>query len=180
MASQLTEEQTAEFKAAFALFDRDHDSVINAADLTASLKSLGYSASESEVSALIAEAADQKGTVSFTAFMALAARSFRDIQAEEEMKEAFRIFDKNHDGFITHDELKETMAAQGDVLSDEDIDELIKECDVDGDGKLNYEEFAKMMVATLSVVPNHFDMTRSASAVECHIDPSAFTVGNSG
>ncbi|KAJ3380852.1 calmodulin-like 3 [Entophlyctis sp. JEL0112] len=145
MAAQLTEEQTAEFKAAFALFDRDHDNVINAADLAASLKSLGYSSSESEVSALIAEAADQKGSVSFAAFMALAARSFRDIQAEEEMKEAFRIFDKNHDGFITHDELKVTMAAQGDVLSDEDIDELIKECDVDGDGKLNYEEFAKMM-----------------------------------
>ncbi|KAJ3059960.1 hypothetical protein HDU99_006119 [Rhizoclosmatium hyalinum] len=146
MASQLTEEQVEEFKIAFASFDRDHDNVINPRDLSAALKSLGITLSDSEVAAWIAEAdTDGKGSVSFAAFMALAGRNFRDIQAEEEMKEAFKIFDKNGDGFITNDELKFALAQQGDNLSDEEIAEVIRECDVDGDGKLNYEEFAKMM-----------------------------------
>ncbi|KAI9335473.1 calmodulin 2-like protein [Obelidium mucronatum] len=146
MASQLTQEQVEEFTAAFKAFDRDNDNNINSADLVATLKSLGITLTSNEVTAWLNEAdSTGKGVVSFTAFMALAGRNFRDIIAEEEMKEAFKIFDKNGDGFITNDELKATLAAQGDNLSDEEVSEIIKEMDVDGDGKLNYEEFAKMM-----------------------------------
>ncbi|KAJ3016659.1 UNVERIFIED_CONTAM: calmodulin-like 3 [Siphonaria sp. JEL0065] len=145
-ASQLTESQIAEFTAAFKSFDRDGDNNINAADLTAALKSLGITLTETETTAWLNEAdTTGKGLVSFTAFMTLAGRNFRDIIAEEEMKEAFKIFDKNGDGFVTNDELKFAMAQQGDNLSDEEIAEIIREMDVDGDGKLNFEEFAKMM-----------------------------------
>ncbi|KAJ3030018.1 UNVERIFIED_CONTAM: hypothetical protein HDU68_010367 [Siphonaria sp. JEL0065] len=142
----LTEEQIAEFTAAFKSFDRDGDSSINAADLTAAVKSLGITLTSTEVTTWLNEAdSTGKGLVSFTAFMTLASRNFRDVIAEEEMKEAFKIFDKNGDGFVTNDELKYAMAQQGDNLSDEEIAEIVREMDVDGDGKLNYEEFAKMM-----------------------------------
>ncbi|KAI9332240.1 calmodulin [Obelidium mucronatum] len=146
MASQLTEEQVTEFTAAFKAFDRDHDNNINRDDLVATLKSLGVFLSDAEVTAWLAEAdSTGKGVVSFTAFLALVGRNFRDVLAEEEVKEAFKVFDKNGDGFITHDELQATLAAQGDNLSYEEVSEIIKEMDVDGDGKLNYEEFAKMV-----------------------------------
>ncbi|KAJ3071187.1 hypothetical protein HDU98_005704 [Podochytrium sp. JEL0797] len=146
MASQLTEEQTLEFKSAFASFDRDHDNSISARDLSAALKSLGHNLTDAEIAAWIAEAdTEGHGSVSFAAFMQMAGRNFRDVQAEEEMKEAFKVIDTNGDGFIDHAELKASMAAQGDNLTEEEVNEIIRECDVDGDGKLNYDEFAKMM-----------------------------------
>ncbi|KAJ3120252.1 calmodulin-like 3 [Physocladia obscura] len=146
MSSELTEVQTFEFKAAFAAFDRNNDGHIDVSDLSAAIRSLGHTVvSEADVGELVAAIGDKKGSVSFAAFMAMAAKSIRDVQAEEEMKEAFRIFDRNADGFITHDEFKATLEAQGDSISDQEVDDLIKECDVDGDGKLNYEEFSKMM-----------------------------------
>jgi len=58
---------------------------------------------------------------------------------------AFKVFDKNGNGFITADELRHIMTNIGDSLNDEEIEEMIKEADGDGDGQINYEEFAKIL-----------------------------------
>lgn len=50
----------------------------------------------------------------------------------------FRVFDKNSDGFITADELKNVMTNLGEKLSDEEINDMITEADLDGDGRVSY------------------------------------------
>ena len=49
MADQLTEEQIAEFKDAFSLFDKDGDGTITAKDLGTVIKSLGQNPTEEEL-----------------------------------------------------------------------------------------------------------------------------------
>merc|ERR1711966_425142 len=64
-----------------------------------------------------------------------------------EFKEAFSLFDRDGNGFISAAELRHVMTNLGEKPTDEEVDEMIREADVDGDGQINYEEFVKMMMA---------------------------------
>ena len=66
-------------------------------------------------------------------------RKMRDTDTEEEMNEAFRVFDKDGNGVITAAELKQVMANLGENLTEEEVSEMIKEADTDGDGVVNLE-----------------------------------------
>ena len=56
-----------------------------------------------------------------------------------EMKEAFKVFDKNGDGEITSAELSHVMTNLGEKMTDEELKEMISEADLNGDGQINYE-----------------------------------------
>ena len=57
----------------------------------------------------------------------------------EELREAFRVFDKDGNGFISLDELKSVMRSLGENLTEEEFDVMIREADIDGDGQVNYD-----------------------------------------
>ena len=56
-----------------------------------------------------------------------------------ELREAFKVFDKEGKGYIESSNFRRIMTSMGEVMSPDEIDELIKEADKDGDGKINYE-----------------------------------------
>ncbi|OEU22277.1 calmodulin [Fragilariopsis cylindrus CCMP1102] len=146
MADQYTEEQIAEFKEAFSIFDRDGDGTIDSEELGTVMRSLGNQPTEEEVEDMIREAdTDGNGTIDFMEFIEMMPRQERDDNAEEEMIEAFRIFDTDGDGSITADELRQIFNNLGEKLTDEEISDMIKEADTDGDGEINYQEFVRMM-----------------------------------
>ena len=62
-------------------------------------------------------------------------------------REAFKIFDRNRDGYIDMKELRKVTAMLGTMLSQEEIEEFMAEADRDGNGKLDYEEFVKMLMS---------------------------------
>lgn len=53
-------------------------------------------------------------------------------------REAFRVFDRNGDGFISAPELRLVMTNLGEKLTDEEVDDMIREADLDGDGVVSY------------------------------------------
>ena len=143
-----TDEQIAEFKEAFALFDKDGDGTITTKELGTVMRSLGQNPTEAELQDMINEVdADGNGTIDFPEFLNLMARKMKDTDSEEELKEAFKVFDKDGNGFISAAELRHVMTNLGEKLTDEEVDEMIREADVDGDGQVNYDEFVKMMMA---------------------------------
>ena len=75
------------------------------------------------------------------------ARKMKDTDTEAEISEAFRVFDKDGNGFISKAELSYVMTNLGERLTVQEIDERIREADIDGDGQVNYEEFVKMMMS---------------------------------
>ncbi|VAH90406.1 unnamed protein product [Triticum turgidum subsp. durum] len=147
MADQLTDDQIAEFKEAFSLFDKDGDGCITTKELGTVMRSLGQNPTEAELQDMINEVdADGNGTIDFPEFLNLMARKMKDTDSEEELKEAFRVFDKDQNGFISAAELRHVMTNLGEKLTDDEVDEMIREADVDGDGQINYEEFVKVMM----------------------------------
>merc|ERR1719188_2394336 len=90
---------------------------------------------------------DDFGRIDFVEFLSLMSRKMKDTDTEEELIEAFKVFDRDCDGFISAAELRHVMTNLGEKLTDEEVDEMIREADVDGDGQINYEEFVKMMMA---------------------------------
>ncbi|KAJ2951340.1 hypothetical protein O0L34_g5742 [Tuta absoluta] len=152
MADQLTEEQIAEFKEAFSLFDKDGDGTITTKELGTVMRSLGQNPTEAELQDMINEVdADGNGTIDFPEFLTMMARKMKDTDSEEEIREAFRVFDKDGNGFISAAELRHVMTNLGEKLTDEEVDEMIREADIDGDGQVNYEEFVTMMTSNVPV-----------------------------
>ena len=68
-----------------------------------------------------------------------------EISFFQSLKEAFKIFDKNGNGYIEAKELKSVTTTLGSMLTEEEFDAFWEEADVNHDGKLDYEEFIKIM-----------------------------------
>ncbi|KAK6170330.1 hypothetical protein SNE40_018744 [Patella caerulea] len=149
MAVELNEEQTAEFKEAFTLFDKNGDGKVTTKELGTVLISLGQNPTDAELKNIIDEVdADGNGTIDFSEFLAMMIRRLNDIEGEEEIREAFRVFDQDGNGFISAAELRHLMTNLGEKLTDEEVDEMIREADIVGDGKINYEEFIKIITTS--------------------------------
>merc|ERR1712083_734748 len=148
MVDQLTEEQIAEFKEAFSLFDRDGDGTITTKELGTVMKSLGQNPNEQELEEMINEVdLDQNGTINFEEFLGMMAAKMKNTDSDEELREAFKVFDEDGNGYINLSELRQVMTNLGEKLSEEEVEMMIKEADIDGDGLVNYEEFISMMNA---------------------------------
>ena len=79
------------------------------------------------------------GTIDFPEFLALMTRPINTEEIEDEAKEAFRVFDKDGNGFISTAELRHIMQNLGDKMTLDEIDEMIQSVNVGPDGQLSYE-----------------------------------------
>lgn len=89
------------------------------------------------------------GKVNFDKFTGIASHFFaeeEDAEAmQQELKEAFRLYDREGNGYITTSTLKEILAALDDKLNNADLDGIIAEIDTDGSGTVDFDEFMEMM-----------------------------------
>ena len=66
--------------------------------------------------------------------------------SDEDLKQYFRHFDRNGDGFITADELKAVMRTFGErELTDEEVESMIAEADTNKDNKISIEGKTRLL-----------------------------------
>lgn len=142
----MTEEQIEQFKLAFDLFDKDKTGDITAAELGEVMRELGLSPSDAELKDMVDEVdVDQNGSIDFNEFLTMMSHKVEPSDAEKELREAFKVFDRDNSGTISAAELRNVLTSLGENLTDEQIDEMIQSADKDGNGAIDYDEFALLM-----------------------------------
>ena len=71
----------------------------------------------------------------------------KDNDFDEELQEAFKVFDRDQNGYISSHELRHTMTNLGENLTPEEVEEMIKEADLDNDQQIDYDEFMKIIMS---------------------------------
>jgi len=94
------------------------------------------------------------GMIDFPEFLSLMARKMKDTDTEEELIEAFKVFDRDGNGFVSATELRHIMSNLGEKLTDDEIDEMIREADIDSEscpGRPAAQQGQSSVVSTNSI-----------------------------
>jgi len=66
-------------------------------------------------------------------------------EEEEGASALFRAFDRNKDGRLSFEDLRQGFRKSGFEITNEDLKELVERFDQDGDGALNFSEMLSVM-----------------------------------
>lgn len=84
------------------------------------------------------------GVIDFDEFQSMMKK--HSVSYDDEMREAFDVFDKDHDGTITAKELEIVMRALDENIDRDTIDLMIESVDQDRNGKIDFNEFKQLFV----------------------------------
>lgn len=145
----LPPEQIAILQKAFNSFDREKTGSISSETVGEILRLMGQPFNSKILEEMIEEVdEDKSGQIEFEEFIQLAAKFIVEEDEEalqKELREAFRLYDKEGNGFIPTSCLREILRELDDQLSEEDLDMMIEEIDSDGSGTVDFDEFLEMM-----------------------------------
>ena len=80
----------------------------------------------------------------------------KDSDCEVELKEAFKVFDKNLDGFISAAELRQVIVNLCQKLTSEVVDEMVLEVVNNTGGKISYQDFVKLAIRQFAILFKKF------------------------
>lgn len=148
MVDKFTDEEVDNYRKVFRSMDKDGSGSISNKELSFALRKVGVSINSEQIDELMKDVDENNdGRMEFEEFLQIAAKSTKDVDAEEELREIFMIFDRENKGFIAPGQIKHVMKSLGTPFTDEEIYEIFGEADRDQDGLLNFEEFMSIMLA---------------------------------
>merc|ERR1712181_85584 len=138
-------------KVCFDLFDTKKQEFLSGDDLGDIMRAMGFRPSEEELADLLKEVdEDGSGEIEFGEFCQLCATFLvegPDIETmKKELKDAFRVYDKEGQGFITTETLRGLISELLAPLTDEELEGILEELDEDGSGSMDFDEFCEMMM----------------------------------
>ncbi|KAK7062568.1 myosin II light chain [Paramarasmius palmivorus] len=142
----------AEYKEAFALFDKKGTGAVPRETLGDLLRALGQNPTQAEVADIVAAAPRD---VDYKTFLNILNRpdGFKpagtpgEMYQTEEFIRGFQVFDKEGNGFIGAGELRYVLTQLGEKMTDEEVDELLKGVQIGADGNVNYESFVRTILS---------------------------------
>lgn len=127
----------------YKLFDHDKKGITKSqvGDL---MRALGLHPDDSELKVMLENVKlNENGRVSVEEFLKLFKEKYEKPYTEDQLVEAFRMFDRDGNGIISKDELGFILRNFGNVQNETDIEDFLHEADLNGDGNIDYKEFVK-------------------------------------
>jgi Ca2+-binding EF-hand superfamily protein len=142
----LSPSEVLHYRQIFDSADHDGDGAITVVELGNLLSSLDQKPTFAELQDLVNEIdSSGDGKIDFAEFVSWASRVVSEDDLEDELFEAFDLFDEAGDGVIDAPKLCKTLANFGEHLTEAQAEMIISEFDNDEDGCLEYCEFREMM-----------------------------------
>ena len=136
-----------QYRRAFAVYGKEKDGKILPDHLGTVIRCLGQNPTEAQLRDMKNEVdAESKGTIEFHEFLTMMQRQKDYVDSEDEVMEAFRVFDKNGAGFVSAAELRGILTSLGEKLTEEEVDELFKEGEIDSNGFINYVDICQSVI----------------------------------
>jgi centrin-3 len=159
---ELTEDQKAEIREAFDLFDSNRTGSVDYRELKVSMRALGFDVKKAEVMELMKRYdRNETGSIQWDDYFEILSEKYLNRDPIEEIVKAFKLFDDEGTGKITLKNLRRVARELGENLSDEELQAMIDEFDKDQDGAstltyfnyvhsllVNQEEFISIMKQT--------------------------------
>jgi len=120
------------------------------------MRSLGLNPTNKEISDLIAEV-DKSGNqrLEFQEFVAFMSKHWNERDQEAELRDAFRLFDRDNSGYITINELKQVMLNMGEKLNQEELEDMMREVRTKKNNNRNSEYYYRysrlMLIETVNL-----------------------------
>jgi len=143
---KLTDPQIKNAKECFQGFDKKGEEKIKIGEIANVFKKMGQNIS-AEMLETFEEDIDEEGTgfIDWDEFQMVYRKKIQAEEDERELKECFRVLDKERKGEVNVNEIRHILKALGDDLTEGEIDDMIADVDTDGSGWVDYDEFAKLM-----------------------------------
>ena len=168
IASRVADSEIQKEMEAFKSLDRNKDGYITMLELKSAMSKYH---SEDEVQEILKSIdTDKNGAINYTEFIAASLDNIIVMNASK-IEKAFKLFDKDNDGWIDVWELEEVLTGEGTyhvlylphkfvelillkitiligvkVIDGTIFNEILKECDLNEDGKVDFTEFQKCML----------------------------------
>ncbi|GLJ13274.1 hypothetical protein SUGI_0209480 [Cryptomeria japonica] len=144
-----------EIKRVFEIIDENMDGVVSVVEISGLVNGIGITISEKDLTCLfssICKVGENCRSVRFEEFVHLYQSIFtnEDTESEDKSKdlmEAFRVFDRNEDGYISSTELQQVLSSMGLIAQGQHCEGMICKFDSDCNGLLDFTEFKNMMAS---------------------------------
>ncbi|CAK0857540.1 unnamed protein product [Prorocentrum cordatum] len=141
MAWSLTNDERKQVRDAFIEIDTDRSGTITVAEFKTVLQDKFHIDDEHVAAAFASLDTNHAEEIHYSEFLAAMVSS--RIQLHDDLlRQTFRRFDVDNNGYITREELAELL---GEVYEGQDVSKLLDEADSSHDGKIDYNEFIRFI-----------------------------------
>ncbi|XP_032240595.1 calmodulin-A [Nematostella vectensis] len=141
----LSQEQLEEYRDAFEHFDKDSSGSITTRELGGIMRSLGENPTEIELQDMINSVdCDGNGLMNFDEFVKLMITKNQFMMDEEDMLEAFRMFDRDGRGYVMSSDLRFVLRHLEENIPEHEINDILQDNKQGWNRKIAFEEFKKM------------------------------------
>ncbi|THD28937.1 Calcium-binding protein [Fasciola hepatica] len=144
----IQEDQVKTAKDVFKRYDKRGQDKISTTDLGPAFRALNLKVKPDTLKEWADQVDDDAtGFIDFNGFLICFGKSLQEEQDERDLRDAFRVLDKNKRGEIDVEDLRWILKELGDDLTEEEIDDMIRDTDTDGSGFVDFDEFYKLMTS---------------------------------
>ena len=139
------------FRDNFELVDVDRDGYLSREEVGILYRGLGQTPTDAELGDLLEGVGEKTDLSGFKQFFVT---NYKTPLTEEQLIEAFRVFDPTRSGKVTTARFREIVTGLGDALSEAEVEEIIKAARIDPRGSIDYAAFASLITASAKSILN--------------------------
>lgn len=144
VCSCLSDNQLKSFKKAFTHYSRQNNGILKPEDLQKALKMVGIRPTEEEITEMRNEIGPDT-PIDIVEFVICIYYFLRAADTQEELINAFKIFDKKKEGKLPTATIQQILSSLKHPVSQPLIQEMITQLDKDGSHMIDYAEMIRLM-----------------------------------